>query len=96
MKPFKALLCVTVLAATAAAPFVRAEGTSVPAASATTAKENLTAEQKAGIDALVKEEHKAIKAVKEDPKLKDDQKAAKTKAIKKDYKEKIAAIKAGK
>jgi hypothetical protein len=94
MKSFKALLCVTVLAATAAAPFVRAESASKPSASVPS--ENLTPAQKSKIDALMKEEHKAIKAIKDDAKLKEDEKAAKTKALKKEYKEKIAAVTAGK
>jgi len=60
------------------------------------AEPKLTDAQKAQIEQLRKEEHKAIEAVKEDKKLKDADKATKIKAIKEDYKAKIAAVKAGK
>jgi hypothetical protein len=64
-----------------------------PAASS---EAKLTEAQKAKIAEIHKEEHKALEAVKEDKKIKEADKSAKLKAIKDDYKAKIAAVKAGK
>lgn len=93
MKTFKTLLSIIMLSAVAATPLVRAADSSSATAPA---EPKLTDAQKAQIEQLRKEEHKAIEAVKEDKKLKDADKATKIKAIKEDYKAKIAAVKAGK
>lgn len=90
MKSFKLLLTCIVLASVAAAPVVRAD-TTPPAASA-----KLTPEQEAKIAALHKEERKAVKAVRDDAKLKESEKKDKIKAIHADYKAQIDAVKAGK
>lgn len=93
MKSFKVLLSVIVLAAVAAAPLARAVDAPTPSASS---EVKLTEAQKAKIAELHKEEHKALEALKEDKKIKEADKPAKLKAIKEDYKAKIAAVKAGK
>ena len=92
MKSLKVLLSMIVLAAVAAAPLARAEGTTPPAAS----EGKLTEAQQSKIAELRKAEHKAIQDVKEDKKMKDADKPAKIKSIKEDYKAQIAAVKAGK
>ncbi len=93
MKSFKLLLSIIALVAFAAAPVVRAEGTST---TATAGDAKLTPEQQAKIAALVKEEHKALKELKADTKTKDADKKAKEKALRADYKTQIEAVKAGK
>lgn len=93
MKTLKVLLSLTMLAAVATTPLVRAADSSSATAPA---EKKLTDAQKAQIEQLRKEEHKAIEAVKEDKKLKDADKTTKIKAIKDDYKTKIDAVKAGK
>jgi hypothetical protein len=93
MKSFKLLLSLIALVAFAAAPVIRAEGT---ATTATAGDSKLTSEQQAKIAALVKEEHKALKELKADTKIKDADKKAKAKAIREDYKAQIEAVKAGK
>ena len=93
MKSLKVLLSMIVLAAVAAAPLARAEGTTPPASST---EGKLTEAQQTKIAELRKAEHKAIQDVKEDKKMKDADKPAKIKSIKEDYKAQIAAVKAGK
>jgi len=94
MKSFKCLLPCIVLAAVAASPVIRAESTPAPASSA--AETKLTPEQLTKISDLRKEEHKALKALQADKKIKPADKKKKAKEIKADYKAQIDAVKAGK
>ena len=91
MKSFKVLLPLVLLVAVAAAPVIRADD--APASSAAV---QLTPAQEAKIAELRKEEAKALKTLKADPKIKDADKKTKAKAIKEDYKTQIDAVKAGK
>ena len=93
MKSFKLLFSIFALLAVAAAPVVRAEGTS---ATVTAGDAKLTPEQQAKIAALIKEEHKAIKELKADIKTKDADKKAKEKALRAECKAQVEAVKAGK